>query len=414
MSDTTPVEDGTEASKPAEPAQKAIARRSWLRWAGAAVAFVGVIGGAGAAAVFGIAALHARADAEQAVDANPVIAVNTEPFNLQDSYTITRAFVGRLEPFRETALAFERAGTVQSVSGDEGNTVTAGQKLAQLDTARVKTQRQELQAQKKELQAQLDFAEATARRQSTLKRKGWTADQRFDRARFDVARLKAAIDRVDAGIAAVDVDLAKATLAAPFDGRIASRSIDEGAIVAAGTPVLRIMETGRARIRVGINRAVADSLRVGRSYQFDDAGRLRNATLTSLRPDLDPASRTVTALFRVDRPDQAMFGSVMTLRVDRTIDEPGTWVPIAALSEGAKGLWTVMTVVMRDGRQTVQREAVEVLHVAEGRAFIRSSIPEGTAVITNGTNRVAPGQRVALLSSDTSGRALNADMATPR
>ncbi|MEO1695590.1 MAG: efflux RND transporter periplasmic adaptor subunit, partial [Pseudomonadota bacterium] len=390
------------------------ARHAWVGWAGAIVAFVGVIGGAGAAAVFGIAALHARADAEQAVDANPVIAVNTQPFSLQDSYTITRAFVGRLEPFRETALAFERGGTVQSVSGDEGDAVTSGQKLAQLDTARVKTQRQELQAQKKELQAQLDFAEATARRQSTLKRKGWTADQRFDQARFDVARLKASIDRVDAGIAAIDVDLAKSTLAAPFDGRIASRSIDEGAIVAAGTPVLRILETGRARIRVGINRAVADSLRIGRSYQFADSGRLRNATLTSLRPDLDPASRTVTALFRVDSPVEAMFGSVMTLRVDRTIDAPGTWVPIAALSEGAKGLWTVMTVVMRDGRQTVQREAVEVLHVAEGRAFIRSSIPEGTAVITDGTNRVAPGQRVALLSSDTTVRALNTDTTTQR
>ncbi|MEO0729147.1 MAG: efflux RND transporter periplasmic adaptor subunit [Pseudomonadota bacterium] len=357
-----------------------------------------IVAGACVGAMFvGIAALHARADAEQSVAANPVIAVNTQPLTLQDSYVVTRAFVGRVEPRRETALAFELAGTVRTVGADEGDAVKAGDVVAEIDTARLETRRQELNAQKQELQAQLDLAQATAGRQRTLKRRGWTADQRFDEARFQVARLRGSIERVDAGIAAVEVDLRKSVLRAPFDGRIASRSIDEGAIVAPGTPVVRVLEMDGARVRVGVNRATASDLKLGRSYQLQFGDDLIDGRLASLRPDLDPASRTATALFDLMSATQVPFGSVVTLNIDRSIGQSGSWVSLASLSEGAKGLWTVLTVVVRDGRQIVQREAVEVLHVAEGRAFIRSSIPEGTPVITDGINRVAPGQRVAML-----------------
>ncbi|MEO0673235.1 MAG: efflux RND transporter periplasmic adaptor subunit, partial [Pseudomonadota bacterium] len=66
--------------------------------------------------------------------------------------------------------------------------------------------------------------------------------------------------------------------------------------------------------------------------------------------------------------------------------------------EGAKGVWTLMAVATDDGQPVVRREAVEVLHVADGRAFVRGSMPDGTPYIADGTNRVTPGQRVALLN----------------
>ncbi|MEE9603046.1 MAG: hypothetical protein V3V75_07065, partial [Thermoguttaceae bacterium] len=66
------------------------------------------------------------------------------------------------------------------------------------------------------------------------------------------------------------------------------------------------------------------------------------------------------------------------------------------LSEGSKGLWTVLTVVEREGGPSVVREAVEVLHAEQGRAFVRGNLGKETRVVVNGTNRIIPGQRVAL------------------
>ena len=47
------------------------------------------------------------------------------------------------------------------------------------------------------------------------------------------------------------------------------------------------------------------------------------------------------------------------------------------------------------GEEATTQEAVEVLHLDDGRAFVRGTLAEGSRVVLGGTNRVIPGQRVA-------------------
>ncbi|MEL6298514.1 MAG: efflux RND transporter periplasmic adaptor subunit [Pseudomonadota bacterium] len=388
-----------EASdQPASDAPRA--GKSLWRRAGNAVAVVTVAALCVGAIIGGVMAIKVRADADQSLPANPPVRVNTARIALQDTYRVGQNFVGRLEPTRETALAFELPGTVLKVSVEEGDKIAAGATVATLDTARLKTRKQELAAQRQELEARLSLANATAKRQRTLNRRGWAAAQRFDEARFQVAEIRAALKRIDASEATVDVDLAKSTLTAPFAGRVASRQIDEGAIVSAGGPVVTLLENGKQRIRVGVARSASSKLRPDASYQFRAGDRLFNATLVALRPDLDGGSRTVTALFETSSAETLPFGTVVTLELSREIDETGAWVPTASLSEGAKGIWTLLTVTNVDGAEIVRREAVELIHIADDRAFVRGSMPDGTQYIIDGINRVTPGQRVALLTQD--------------
>jgi hypothetical protein len=44
-----------------------------------------------------------------------------------------------------------------------------------------------------------------------------------------------------------------------------------------------------------------------------------------------------------------------------------------------------------------RREAVEALHIEEGRVFVRGAIPDGALLVTEGVNRLTQGQRVAPL-----------------
>ena len=62
----------------------------------------------------------------------------------------------------------------------------------------------------------------------------------------------AGIDRVKAQIASIDIDIAKSKITAPFDGIVSSRLIDEGAVVAAGTPLLTVLEADRRQARIGL------------------------------------------------------------------------------------------------------------------------------------------------------------------
>jgi hypothetical protein len=157
-----------------------------------------------------------------------------------------------------------------------------------------------------------------------------------------------------------------------------------------------VVEAGVRRARVGVSVAASNSIQLGQSYRLASNGQNFEGRLVSKRPDLQMGTRTVIALFEVSGADDVPFGEVVELAVERSVRAAGAWLPIGALSEGSKGLWTVLTVVEREDGTRIAREAVEVLHVESGRAYVRGNLSEESRVVINGTNRIIPGQQVAL------------------
>ncbi len=351
-----------------------------------------------AAAGAGTWLLYLRAAGAAPPQAYPPIPVATVFAKKAKSYAVTTQFVGRLEPQRQTNLAFERSGLVLKVLREEGEAVQANDVVAVLDVDKLKARRRQLVAQQKELDAQRTLAKLTLKRQRSLRQKGWAPDQKYDEAVAGLARFAAAIDRVAAQIAELDIDIRKSHLKAPFDGRISRRVIDEGAVVAAGMPVVTLLESSRRQVRVGVPPHVAGSLKSTANYQFRSGSRRFSGTLAARRPDLQASTRTVSLLFNVAPGGGVPFGELVTLELEQRIAADGYWLPLTALREGHKGLWTVLVATSRKGRpaRIIETEAVEVLHTAGGRVFVRGTLRDGARVVVNGTHRVTPGQRVVL------------------
>ena len=95
------------------------------------------------------------------------------------------------------------------------------------------------------------------------------------------------------------------------------------------------------------------------------------ATRRSIRPDIDPATLTTTAVFELPSGVNGLDGEPVALTLSETVVVPGAWLPITALIEGERGLWTVLRLGEQDGRTVALREAVEVLHVDDDRAYVR-------------------------------------------
>ena len=290
------------------------------------------------------------------------------------------------------------AGFVVRIAVDEGDEVRAGKVIAELDKSQLLVRRRQLTAQRRALEAQRGFAQATLKRQSRLKTRGWSPDQRFDEAQSDFARLTAEIDRVTAQIAGVDIDIQKSELKAPFDGTVAARSVDEGAVVAAGAPVVEVLETGRRRARIGLPPSVAAALRPGSGFEVLVGGQKLTAKLISRRPDLANGTRTVTLLFEIDDDSKTTpLGELVTINLETTVSERGAWVPLSALKEGRRGLWTILVVDQSSDSRIVRPEAVELLYARADQGYIRGTFEDGAQVISRGTGRVVAGQRVALM-----------------
>lgn len=351
-------------------------------------------------AAAGIGALHIRAAAEIPPEANPPLSVAVQPAKLQNGYSVIQHFAGRLEPNRRTHLSFERSGLVTSIAFDEGDSIEKGAVIARLDTAKLEAERARLEAQRRELDARLALARLTLARQDDLKKKGFRSEQRYDEARFQVEELSATIDANAAAIRSMNVDISKATLRAPFSGTAGERMIDEGTVVSAGAAVISLLEAGVPTVRVGIAVDASRSLTVGNTYALVAGTDKFDGTLTALRPDIATGTRTAIALFDAPAAKPVRFGEIVELVLEKQVDSPGYWLPSSALSEGRKGLWTVFVLARRDGTEVTARESVEVLHSAGDRVFVRGTLRDGAEVITNGTNRIVPGQTVAASAAE--------------
>jgi RND family efflux transporter MFP subunit len=384
------ADDATAVSQDSRPGRRAA--RRLLNALGVTL----MTGLAAAAVAGGVTVLHSRADSTTAPAPHPLVTVATEAVRWSEHYTVSRGYAGRLEAARQTAVAFERSGLVIEVKFEEGDSVAQGAIVARLDTDKLLANRRQLEAQRRELEAQRDLAELTRSRQNKLQARGWSPEQRYDEARFTVRRLEAAIARIDASVAALDIDIRKSELRAPFDGRVAERHVDEGAVVTPGTRVVTILEAASQRARIGLAPEAATTLRIGEAYQLTANGRDINARLLALRADLESGSRTVTAILDITSSNTIPLGEIAILKLHRTVKARGIWLPLSALVEGRKGLWTVLRADRSSGQPTIRREAVEVLHVTDTRAYVRGALKDGEHVVISGTNRITPGQRVAL------------------
>ncbi|WP_420335608.1 efflux RND transporter periplasmic adaptor subunit [Roseibium sp.] len=360
------------------------------------------VGIAAVAVMIGVTTIQMRAAEKPAVQAAPLVEVSPVKPEHQAGYEVTRSFVGRLEPARRTDLGFELSGTIQTIKFDEGDLIRKGEVIAVLDTRTLEAEKRRQAANRKAAESDRELAALTLERRQKLRDGGHVSDQILDEARLALSRLDATLDQIDAAIEAIDISLDKSVLTAPFDGSVGERLLDEGATVAPGAPVLRLLEVAKPTVRIGLAPEVVDRLDRDDTFQIRISDRLFEARLSGLRPDLQTSTRTIETLFELDVADAApQFGRLAELSLTETIEADGYWVPTAALKEGPRGLWTLLAVV-EAGSDTgedvfeIRREAVEVLHADATRSFVRGTISGDTNIVAEGVHRVVVGQQVGL------------------
>lgn len=366
--------------------------RSMFTILGRTALTVVVFAAAAAAIVGGRSVLAERAEAIPAPQAAAEMPVTVRQIRLDDYYTVTRRFSGQFEARQQTALSFELPGTVSEVLVREGDTVARGQVIARLDTRLLQAERARLEAVRNSMVAQAELARRTNARQVQLRDQGFATDQRVDDTSLNLVRLEAGIAEAEAALQAVEVNLSKAEIIAPFDGMIEDRMLDEGAVVGPGIPVATLIETAPPRFHVGLDPTAAATLSIGAEATILSAGMTLPATLTGMSPSLDAMTRSRTAWFDVTDDTTPADRTTGEISFDQRIDQQGAWIPLAALRQGPNATWTVL--VVDDG--IVGVEAAEILHLEADRAFVRGTFQNGTSFIPGGTHRVVPGQAVTI------------------
>jgi multidrug efflux pump subunit AcrA (membrane-fusion protein) len=266
--------------------------------------------------------------------------------------------VGTVRPVVDSTIQSKTTAHVTAVHVREGEPVSRGQLLIELDDREAKARLQQAQSALEEAraarhelesavqaaahakaaaEANNELAQATYDRYKRLTDQGALSRQSFDEANARrrsstsnagqaasmLSSAQARQGEADARIRQSEAALADAfasasftRLTAPFDGIVTSKTVDVGDLAAPGSPLLRIENNRLYRLEAQVEESALHDIRQG-----DPVGVALNAaglddlkgTVSELVPTADPSSRTFVV--KVDLPGNDSIRSGMFGRV---------------------------------------------------------------------------------------------------
>lgn len=314
------------------------------------------------------------------------------------------AGIGTVAPLKSVTVRPRASAQVMSIGFEEGQFVTKGDLLMQLDTRELEALLRNATAKKEQDEAQLEAARRDADRYSSLAARTFVSAQTLDQKVAIAKQLGAAVAGDDATIANARTQLSYATLTAPITGVTGFKTVDVGALVAAGsTDIVTITQLdpiGIVFVAPGdrfeeIREALHNGIAVVEAWSTDGSRILSTGRLTLMDNFVDPANGSIRLRATFDNKAGLLWPGLPVATRLTTVVRAGVIVPDKALLRSPSGLFAY--VLQPDG--SVRRRPVATAFVTSGSASIETGLSEGDQVVTDGTSRIVDGS--AVIATDT-------------
>lgn len=304
---------------------------------------------------------------------------------------------GTIAAWQEMQLGVELSGVrIADVLVEVGDQVRRGDVLVTLDARTLDSELRMTEAALNEARAGILLARSQLDRGDALK-----ATKLISAADHDQLRAAMVQAEARAQTAAAQHDAAKlrrdfATLRAPDDGVIATRTAEPGSVVMAGAQLLTMIRNGRLEWRAELSETDLLDVRVGAAVEVRQRdGALVQGRVRAVSPALD--ARTRTGSVHVDLPDPGQLRSGMFAEGRIRVGEvEALTVPVAAVvrRDGYAYVFTMK------GKDRVERRRVTLGRIEGDRIEVRSGVQAGERVVSRGGAFLADGDLVRVSSGD--------------
>ena len=351
-----------------------------------------------AGTVIALVILHIGAGAASSEELEPRgIPVETVTAERSSSYTVERRYAAVIEAAKAADVGFEVGGRVVEVLAEIGDAVEAGDALGSLDRSRLNDRSTSLEASIAETEALLVRARAAYDRQSGLAAENATSQAALEAAKAELGAAVAVKQRLAAELRTAQTNVRDTVLRAPFTGTVTERRFDVGDVLAAGAPVMRLVQSSSREARASVPVSVLSSIAPGDDVSLIWNRKRSSGLVKSVVPEVDARTRSATLVIALPGDMKPVIGETVTLLLHQEIEGEGYWVSVQALVADLKGLFAVQVAQpIADNAMVIARAPVEILYTDGKRAFVSGTLEDGDLIVMQGTNRVVPGQRVTL------------------
>ncbi|MBT9596494.1 MAG: efflux RND transporter periplasmic adaptor subunit [Vitreoscilla sp.] len=347
------------------------------------------------AVMFSLPLLLLAGCAKKEAAPEPVRAVRTVTVS-SGSTAATHDYAAEIKARTESRLGFRVAGKLQSRAVNLGDTVRAGQVLAQLDGQDLRLGQEAARAALAAAQTNLDQVNADYKRFKELRDQGFIGAAELERRDTAVKTARAQLDQAKAQASVQGNQAGYATLVAGAAGVVTAVDAEPGQVVSAGTPVVRLAHDGPRDAVFAVPEDRVGALRQllgqagGVSLQMWGSGELLPATVREVSAAADPVTRTFQV--KADLGSAPVrLGQTATLKVTNPAVAGVIRLPLTAVAEaqGKSVVW-----VLDKQAMTVRPQPVAVAGADGNTVVVTAGIKPGDEVVVAGTHVLTPGLKV--------------------
>lgn len=339
---------------------------------------------------------------EKTEDIRPVRVVRLAADNVE----AVAEFPGDVRARVESRLGFRVGGKIVARKVDVGMAVKRGQVLMQLDPQDLQLAQAQANAGLKAAESNRDLAQAELKRYQELRAKNFVSQAVLDGKETAFKAAQASYEQALAAYRNQSNQAGYTSLVADVNGVVTSVDAEVGQVVAAGSPVVRVAQTGEKEIVIGIPEDKVDTMRKISDVRVRTWAKPNESfpgKLRELSPVADPATRTYTAKISIPQaPEDIKLGMTAYVTFAAKTKNPMIKLPLTALyqDKSATAVW-----VVENG--AVKRVPVQIAGTAGNEIIVSDGVAPGQTVVTAGVNMLKPGQKVKILGEDPTSVAAN-------
>jgi multidrug efflux system membrane fusion protein len=311
---------------------------------------------------------------------------------------------GVAEPMQTVAVEAQVNGILNRVNFSEGQDVSAGQVLFQIDARPYVAVLDQARAQLARDEATAANARRDATRYAALVKEGYVTTSQADQAEAAAASAAATVAADRATVQKAALDVANCTIRAPIAGKTGSLLVRLGNLVKANSqpPLVVINQIQPILVRFSVPQSQFPDIQ--RYYRSGNALQVRatpsegtaipiDGSLAFVDNNVDSTTGTVLLKARFSNPDGTIWpGQYMSVALQLYVDPNALTLPAPAVMTGQQGTY-VYTV---DTTMTARQRPVQVARTVDTLAVIASGLREGERVVVDGQSRLIPGSKVAI------------------
>jgi membrane fusion protein, multidrug efflux system len=314
--------------------------------------------------------------------------------------------VGTVIAYNTDVVRSQILGQLVSINFTEGQTVHAGDLLAQIDPRPYQALIDEYVANRDRDQAHLVNARKDLARYSGLAAKGAEPQQLADSQQARVTQLEAIIKSDEALIEAAKVQLSFTRLTSPIDGMVGIRQIDVGNIIQPSTTnglvvvtqlepislIFTLPETDLPRIQEQQERTKRPLAVI--AYDQNNTIKLDEGTLGLVNNEILQTTGSIQLKANFPNKTHRLWpGELVNARLLLDTRHDGLTIPASAIQQGPNGAYTY--VINPDNSVAIR--PVMVAQISDGQALIDSGLKANEQVVVDGQYKLQPGTHVTIL-----------------